>query len=170
MHSHIIHIHAKHVQNNKDERSQFSRKIYLSLYWKGCVWKGIGDWTELQHSDPPPTLLAIIAFFSRSPGLLNWGPGGPTSAGTWFWFQHLLSNWSELLLPGLYNNLTPTYFLWASHSHSIQPVDSQGHPQISSTGCTRYLHRCISYFDSSAGSKVNIQYCPLSTTPQGLPG
>ena len=27
----------------------------------------------------------------------------------------------------------------------------------SSTGCTCYLKRCISYFDSSAGSEVNIQ-------------
>ena len=26
----------------------------------------------------------------------------------------------------------------------------------SSTGCTYYLHRCISYFDSPAESKVNI--------------
>ena len=28
-----------------------------------------------------PTLLAITAFLSRSPGLLNWGPGGPASLG-----------------------------------------------------------------------------------------
>ena len=28
------------------------RKIYLSLYLKGCVWEGVGDWTELQHIDP----------------------------------------------------------------------------------------------------------------------
>ena len=29
---------------------------------------------RLQHIDPPPTLLAITAFLSRSPGLPNWGP------------------------------------------------------------------------------------------------
>ena len=29
----------KHIQHNKDERTQFFRKIYLSLYWKGCVWE-----------------------------------------------------------------------------------------------------------------------------------
>ena len=28
------------------------RKIYLSLYWKGCVWEGVRDRTELQHIDP----------------------------------------------------------------------------------------------------------------------
>ena len=31
----------------------------------------------------------------------------------------------------------------------------------SSTGCTCYLHRCISYFDSPAGSEVNIQHTVL---------
>ena len=39
------------------------------------------------------------------------------------------------------------------NSHSIQLVNSQGYPPISSTGCTCYLHRCISYFDSSAGGQ-----------------
>ena len=31
---------------------------------------------------------------------------------------------------GLYNNLTPTYFLRASHLYPIQPIDSQGYPLI----------------------------------------
>ena len=53
--------------------------------------------------------------------------------------------------PGLYNYLTTTCFLWASHLHSIQPVHSQGYLLISSTGCTCYLHRCISFFDCLAG-------------------
>ena len=68
----------KQIQHNKDERTQFFRKIYLSLYSKGFerVTKGIicerwvGDWTELQHIDPR-FLLATAAFLSRSPGLLN---------------------------------------------------------------------------------------------------
>ena len=29
----------KHIQHNKDERTQLFRKIYLSLYWKGRVWE-----------------------------------------------------------------------------------------------------------------------------------
>ena len=32
------------------------------------------------------------------------------------------------------------------------------YPLTSSTGCTCYLHRCISSFDSLAGSEVNMQY------------
>ena len=59
----------------------------------------------------------------------------------------------NFLSPGLYNNLTFTYFLRASHLHSLQPVDSQGYPLISSTGCTFYLYRCISSFEGSAGSQ-----------------
>ena len=51
----------KYIQHNKDERTQFFRKIYLSLYSKGFerVTKNIicerwvGDRTELQHIDPP---------------------------------------------------------------------------------------------------------------------
>ena len=38
------------------------------------MWEGVGDRIELQHIDPPPTLLAITAFLSRSPGLLDRGP------------------------------------------------------------------------------------------------
>ena len=61
-------------------------------------------------------------FFSRFHGLLNRGAGCPASAGTWFSFQHLLSNSLELwtptdlkfLSPGLFNNLTSTYSLRAS--------------------------------------------------------
>ena len=62
----------------------------------------------------------------------------------------------NFLSPGLYN-LTPTYFL-RYNTHSIQPLDSQGRPLISSTGCTCYLHKCISSFDSLAGSEVNMQH------------
>ena len=130
-----------------------SLEKYTSHFiWKGCVWGGVGDWTELQHIDPP-TSLAITAFLSRSPGLLNWGPGGPASAGTWSSFQHLLSNWSELQLLNrgpegplcwvlvlsttsylqltdflsssrLYNCSMPSFFLWAS-----QIALNSTHPQ-----------------------------------------
>ena len=44
----------KHIQHNKDERTQFFRKIYLSLYWKGCVWEGVGDRTKTATCWPPP--------------------------------------------------------------------------------------------------------------------
>ena len=99
---------------------------------------------RLQHIDPPPTLLAITAFLSCFPGLLNQGPGGPASAGTWFSFQHLLSNCLTSCL---------TRLISLFYAHSIQPVNSQGYPLISSTGCTCYLHRCISHLTAWPGRR-----------------
>ena len=127
----------KHIQHNKDKRTQFFRKIYLSLYLKGLrkVSSLRGELETEQNYNilTPATLLATAAFLSRSPGLLNWAPGGLGA-------QPLLGHSSHssifsptdlnFLLPGLYDNLTPTYFLQASHLYSIQPIDSQGYPLI----------------------------------------
>ena len=114
--------------------------------------------------------MAIIAFLSRSPGLLN---RGLRLSGTWSSFQHLLSNSncsiggpegpplqgagsrdsilsltnSNFLCTELYYCFTPTQF----NMSTVKVI-----PLIPSTGCTCYLHRCISYFDSSAG--VNMQH------------
>ena len=75
----------EHSQRNKDERTQFFRKIYRSLYSKG-LQKGyesfmcerwVGDWTKTA-TYWPPALPVIAAFLSRSPGLLNRGPGAGT--------------------------------------------------------------------------------------------
>ena len=43
-------------------------------------------------------------------------------------------------------------------SHSFYPSTVKAISWYSSTGCTCFLHRCISYFDSLAGSEVNIQH------------
>ena len=77
---------------------------------------------RLQHIDTP-TLLAITAFLSRSPGLLNQGPGSYSSI-----FSPTDLNF---LSPGLYNNLTLTYFLRASQFalNSI-PRQSRSPPDI----------------------------------------
>ena len=145
------------------------KKISLTLYSrKGCERVDIGYVWEMSwrpnrtatYWPPTHTLLAIIAFFFRSPGLLNRGPGGPAYAGTWFSFQHLLSNCSELPVAGVCNNLTSTYFLRASQFRTqFNPSTVKVTPDllISSTGCTCYLHRCVSSFDSLAGPEVNMQ-------------
>ena len=76
--------------------------------------------TEQNCNILTPTLMAITAFFSRSPGLLNRGPGGPSSLGhvphsSIFSPTGLNSNWLDFLSsPGLYNCSTSTFFLWAS--------------------------------------------------------
>ena len=149
------------------KQTQFFRKIYLSLYWnrQSCLEKYTSHFiervryegyycvrgnleTEQNCNILTPTLMAITAFLARFSGLLNRGPGGPASAGTWFSFQYLLPNWLELPVHRV---------ILLFYAHSIQTVDSQGYPLTSSTGCTCYLHRRISSFDSLAGSVVNMQ-------------
>ena len=91
-------MHAEHIQHNNDERTQFFRKIYLLLYLKGLCVKG--SWTQNKDCN----ILAPELFWLPQPlfpGLLNRGPGGPASAGTWFSFQHLLSNCSGLPVAGV---------------------------------------------------------------------
>ena len=103
------------------------KNIPLTLLKGLCVR---GSWRPKRTATYwPPTLLAITAFLSRSPGLLNRGHGDPASlghgshssiftptnltataqsgvlrapsAGCWFSLQHLLSNWSELPVAGV---------------------------------------------------------------------
>ena len=109
--------------------------IFLQLVWSP-------NWSDLQNC--------------------NWTIGGlrAHSAGCWLSLPHLDSNWSGLqtdwfpVFTELYNSSTAT-LVWVSilHSFNLSTVKVI----ISwSTGCTCYLHKRISYFDSPAGSEVNI--------------
>ena len=96
--------------------------------------------------------MAITAFLSHSPGMLNRGPGGPASLGHiphscilsstataqsgflrapfarfWFSLPHLISNRLNFLCTELYNSSTSTFFLWVSQIALFQPVHSQGY-------------------------------------------
>ena len=99
-----------------------------------------------------PTLMAITAFLSPSPGLLNRGPGAPASLG------HVPH--SSIFSPTDRTSCAPSYiiiwrplfFLRASQFRTqFNPSTDKVISWYSSTGCTCYLHRCISYFDSLAG-------------------
>ena len=120
--------------------------------------------------------MAITAFLSRSPRLLNRGPGGPASLGhgphsSIFSPTDLNSNWLNreswgppLLGAGsLYSIFTPTELELPVHRvislfyvPSIQPVDSQGYPLNTFDRMHLLFTQVHSYFDSSAG--VNMQY------------
>ena len=76
-----------HKNNTIRRATQFLEKYTSHFIWKGCVWEGVGDRTELQHIDLP-TLLAITVFLSHSPGLLNWRPSSLLGAG---FLYHILS-------------------------------------------------------------------------------
>ena len=95
--------------------------------------------TELNCNILTPTLMAITAFLSRSPGLLNGDLGAqpfcdmfliPASslqlqllnrgpAWCWFSLQYLIFNWLELPVHRV---------ILLFYAHSIQLVDSQGYP------------------------------------------
>ena len=178
-----------------------------------------GSWSPNRTATYWPPLLWPSVFLSRSPGLLNRGPGSQLiwvlvfstasyfllvwspnwligglrapSAGCWFSLPHLVSNWSglqtaksgawELPLLGagfLYRILSTTGLVFLSSPsyiivqrttsscgchklHSFSPSTVKATLCSSSTGCICYLHRYISYFDSPAGSLVNIQHPEL---------
>ena len=101
----VTYSHAcRNIVNTIKTSGHGSLEKYTSHFiWKGyervIVWEV--SWRLNKGCNIlTPTLLAIAAFLSRSPGLLNQGPGGPASAGTWFsllelehWLQTLISNW-----------------------------------------------------------------------------
>ena len=102
------HMHPDHIQHNNDERTQFFRKIYLSFYWKGCVWEGVADWTKTATYWPPlfcisppfcPVLLGCLIGGLRAQPLLGHGSHSSIFSPTDLNF----------LSAGLYNNLTSTY-------------------------------------------------------------
>ena len=127
--------------------------------------------------------MATTAFLSHSPGLLNRGAGSPASLGhvphssIFSPIATALSGARGTTLVGagfLYRILSPTHctscapsYIIVQHppsscgrhkSHSFNPSTVNVIFWYSSTGCTCYLHRCISYFDCPAGSGVNIQH------------
>ena len=121
------------------------------------MWEGVGDRTKTAIYWPSnSSCYHSLSFpFSWAAQLGAWGPS---------------LCWDMFLIPASSLQLTWTscrrgyIIIWhpptscEHHNlHSIQPLNSQGHPLISATGCTCYLHRCISSFDSLAG--VNMQQC-----------
>ena len=158
-----MHIYVRNITTQWRRATQFVRKIYLSLYWKGCVWEGVGDRTELQHIDPHSYGHNSVSFpFSWAATTGAWGP---SLSGICSSFQHLLSNWFDLQLTrsssrrGNVIIWRPVFFPRASKFRTqFNPSTIKIISWYSSTGCTCYLYRCISYFDSLDGSEVNIQH------------
>ena len=141
------------TRHNKDERHSSLEK-YTSHFIERVVCERELE-TEQNCNILTPTLLAITAFLSRSPGLLNRGPGGQASlsagflyrilfpirlipnwligglrtpsAGCCLFLPHLVSNWLNFLRTELYKSSTPEFFLWASQIALIQPIHGQGY-------------------------------------------
>ena len=113
-----------------------------------------GSWRQNRTATYWLPLLWPSVFLSRFPGLLN---RGPTLLGAGFLYCILSpTDWASCVLSYIIVQCPPSS---CGHhkSHSFNPSTVKVIFWYSSTGCTCYLHRCISYFDSPAGSEVNIQ-------------
>ena len=136
----------------------------LEKYTSHFIWKGskglrrvllcerwVGDWTELQHNDPHSSGHNSVFF----PVLLGCSTGGLGAQPLWDMVLILASS------PQLMTScLTPGYIivLRTLNSTRRQPRPSPD-LLISSTGCTCYLHRCISHFDGLAGVSMQQSGC-----------
>ena len=111
------------------------RKIFLSLYWKGCVREGVGDRTELQHIDPHSYGHNSVSFpfsWAAQPGVrgpLWWVLVFSTASYLQLIFSPTdwLPVFTRVIYPVIYPGSTPTFFLWASHITLIQLVLGQGY-------------------------------------------
>ena len=165
---------------------RMSEDTSLEKYTSHFIWKGskglqkallcerwVGDWTELQHIDPHSygnnsvsfmfswaaqlgawgvlPLWDMFLILASSLQLLNWGPWGPPLLGAGSLYSILSLTNSNFLCTELYYCFMPTQF----NLSTVKVI-----PLIPSTGCTCYLHRCISYFDSLA--RVNMQQFEFS--------
>ena len=111
--------------------TQLLEKYTSHFKWKGCVWEGVGDRTELQHIDPHSIRHNHVSFpFSWAAQLGAWGS---TLLGAGFLY-HILSPTG--LVPKLTDVLSsPSYIIVQPPPSScgrhnlalIQPVHGQGY-------------------------------------------
>ena len=132
---------CRNIFNTIKTSGQFFIKIYLSLYWNGCMWEGVEDRTKTASYWPPSS----SGQFSWAAQKGAWGPASllwagshssnwntdfklwtptdsvevlrATSAGCWFSLQHLISHWLELPVRRV---------ILLFYAHSVQSVDTQG--------------------------------------------
>ena len=104
------HMHAESYSTQKKKKKKTSGHSSLEKYTSHFIERVVCEReleTEQNCNILTPTLMAITAFLSHSPGLLNRRSGSSHSSI----FSPTDLNF---LSPGSYNNLTTTYFLRAS--------------------------------------------------------
>ena len=109
-----IQMNAEHIQHNNDEQTQFFRKIYLSLYWKGCVWESWRLNKDCNILTPPQLFWLSQPFFPVLLSCSTGGLGAQPLPGHGSHSSIFSPTDLNFLSPGLYNNLASTYFLRAS--------------------------------------------------------
>ena len=132
--------------------------VFVSCF-PGLLNRGPGGPASLGHVPhssifSPAGLISNWSYLQLQ--LLNRGLK-PHSAGCWLSLPHLSPTHWTTCAPSYIIVQSPPSFCGRHQSHSFNPSTVKGKFWYSSTGCTCYLHRCISYFDSPAESEVNIQ-------------
>ena len=127
-----------------NEHASLEKYTSHTLFERVVCERWVGNWTDCNILTPSSSVFSSTCFLILL-GCSTGVPVGPNpllGAGS-----HCLELQLEpqlqltptnLTLRGtrLYNCLTPTCFLWASHLHRIQPVHAQGYILMSSTRCT----------------------------------
>ena len=157
----------KHSQHNKDERTQFFRKIYLSLYSK-VLRKGYCVRGDLETEENYNILTPSSSGYSRvsfsfcwaaQPG--TWGPSSMLGPGSFSldcnnWLQTLISN--KLELP-----FAPDYIIFCRPTASLSvasALNSTRPPSRLSSDISDRMHLLFTQVhfssDSLPGSEVNM--------------
>ena len=159
------------MQNHNDDTIKTNdsplEKYTSHFIWKGSkgllkvlLWEGVGDRPGLQHID-----LYSYGHQRFFPVLLGCSTGGLGAQPLWDIFLIPASTLQLVWSPTDWTSCAPSYIIvWhppsscgRHKSHTFNPSTVKVIFWYSSTGCTCYLHKCIFYFDSPAGSEVNIQ-------------
>ena len=152
LYSHIINMHIYtytcriHIDAIIKTSEDFFRKIYLSLYWKGCVWDGVGDWTKTATYWPPQPLRTSPCVVLVLLGCSTGGPWAHT-AGCGLSLPHLVTNGSSLQntdflsSPSYIIVQSPTQYLWNGmfdrHQAEITVMQFTGHSlPVHQSDCT----------------------------------
>ena len=148
----------KHIcmQHHNDDTIKTSGHSSLEKYTSHFIERVVCEReleTEQNCNILTPTLMAITMFLSRSPGLLNRGPGGPASLGH---VPHSSifspTDWTSCALSFIIVRQPPSS---CGHhkSHSFNPSMVKVIFWYPSTVFTCYLHRSISYFEARLGRR-----------------
>ena len=147
------------MQNHNDDTIKTSRHSSFEKYTSHFIERVVCE-RELETEQNCNILTPKLFWLSQPffPVLLGCSIGGLGPS----------LSWDMVLIPP-----SSLQLIWTSCRRGyiivLRPLNStrrQSRPSpdllISSTGCTCYLHRCISYFDSLAGSEVNMQHQAIS--------
>ena len=128
---------------------------YLSVLL-GCLTGGLGAQPLWDMVLIPASSLQLI--WGSELQLLNRGSWGPPLLDAGSLYNTLSpTDWTSCA-PSYIIIWCPLFFLRASQFRTqFNPSTVKVISWYSSTGCTCYWHRCISYFDSLAGLEVNMQ-------------